>query len=62
VRVDFGITDGFLDRFQRFAGQTEDESAVDGDAKLMAFLVNSRATSTRRPFLMLCRICWLPLS
>ncbi len=24
--------------------------------------VNFSATSTRMPFLMLCRICWLPLS
>ncbi len=33
---------------------------MDLDAQLMAVAVNFSATSMRRPFLMLCRICWLP--
>ena len=64
VRVDLGgEADRLLDRLLRLARQAQDEGAVDLDAELVAVLGEALArTSIRMPFLMLCRICWLPHS
>ena len=61
VRIDFtGKPDRLLDRLLRLTGQAENKGAVDDYAELVAVVLNCRATSIRTPFLMLCRICWLP--
>ena len=50
-----------LDRFRRLAGQSQNKGAVNRDAQFPgSSCVNSRAISSRVPFLMLFRICWLP--